>query len=338
MKKVLLFVGVVGLLFSCSKEEARDYATLSGKIENATVKELIINGKSGYSKKISINEDGIFSDTLNLKKTGELFMFMANGRSQVFLKNGDDIKVTVDANNFNKTLKYSGKGSETSSYIAEKLLMQSKIPIQNYFKLDKANFDKKINELTNKFTELIKKHNKIDTAFASEEKKSLEKLPEMLSKQYAQMNAKNTQIASLDGKPSPEFNNYENYKGGTTSLKDLRGKYVYIDVWATWCRPCIGEIPHLQKLEREFHNKNIEFVSISVDKESAKGKWKKMIADKKMSGVQLFATQGDSFSKDFNINSIPRFILLDPKGNVVKSNAPRPSSPDIKKVLNNLLK
>ena len=47
-----------------------------------------------------------------------------------------------------------------------------------------------------------------------------------------------------------------------TKLEDLRGKYVYIDVWATWCGPCRGEIPYLQKVEEKYKGKNIEFVSI----------------------------------------------------------------------------
>src|SRR5690625_7878965 len=66
------------------------------------------------------------------------------------------------------------------------------------------------------------------------------------------------------GKKSPEFD-YENYNGGKTSLESLRGKYVYIDVWATWCGPCLREIPYLKEVEKDYRNKNIEFVAISID-------------------------------------------------------------------------
>ncbi len=139
------------------------------------------------------------------------------------------------------------------------------------------------------------------------------------------------------GKPAPQFTNYENYDGTTTSLKDLKGKYVYIDVWATWCGPCRGEIPYLQKLEEHFKGKNIVFVSISIDKQSAHEKWKKMIADKKMGGIQLFAGADKSFTAAYRVNSIPRFILIDPNGNVVASRTTRPSQPQTKELLEKLL-
>lgn len=139
------------------------------------------------------------------------------------------------------------------------------------------------------------------------------------------------------GKPSPQFTNYENYDGTTTSLKDLKGKYVYIDIWATWCGPCRTEIPYLQKLEKHFEGKKIEFVSISLDKQGAHGKWKKMIADKKMGGIQLFAGKDKSFASAFRVSSIPRFILIDPNGNVVASRTTRPSQPQTKELLEKLL-
>lgn len=130
------------------------------------------------------------------------------------------------------------------------------------------------------------------------------------------------------GNVSPQFVNYENNAGGTTSLADLKGKYVYIDVWATWCGPCKREIPFLQKVEKKYHGKNIEFVSLSIDVAKDHGKWKQMIKDKSLGGIQLFADSDwkSKFVTDYGINGIPRFILIDPAGKIVSSSAPRPSN------------
>lgn len=140
------------------------------------------------------------------------------------------------------------------------------------------------------------------------------------------------------GEPSPKFVNYENNTGGTTSLDDLKGKYVYIDVWATWCGPCIREIPALKNVEKQFHGKNIEFVSISIDKKKDYDKWKKMIVDKDLKGIQLIADNEwqSVFVKDYSIKGIPHFILIDPAGNIVNANAPRPSSTELVTLIESL--
>ncbi|GGZ69141.1 TlpA family protein disulfide reductase [Algibacter mikhailovii] len=144
--------------------------------------------------------------------------------------------------------------------------------------------------------------------------------------------------AVAKGRPSPKFVDYENIKGGTTSLDDLKGKYVYIDVWATWCGPCRAEIPSLKAIEEQYHGKNIEFVSISIDKAADHDKWESMVVNEVLGGVQLFADNdwNSSFVKDYQINGIPRFILIDSDGNIMDSNAPRPSSPELVHLFNEL--
>ncbi|WP_405609506.1 TlpA family protein disulfide reductase [Polaribacter sp. Asnod1-A03] len=144
--------------------------------------------------------------------------------------------------------------------------------------------------------------------------------------------------ALAEGSPSPTFTDYENNAGGTTSLKDLKGKYLYIDVWATWCGPCIAEVPSLKKLEKEYHNKNIEFMSISIDKIKDHEKWQKMIVDKELKGIQLFADNNweSKFVEDYMIKGIPRFILIDPKGNIINANAARPSDQKLVEKLESL--
>lgn len=148
-----------------------------------------------------------------------------------------------------------------------------------------------------------------------------EALKERLTKQFEAIQ----KLAA--GKTSPTFVNYENNAGGTTSLADLKGKYVYIDLWATWCKPCKAEIPFLKKVEKKYSDKNIEFVSISIDTKADHDTWKQMIKDKELGGIQLMADNDwkSKFILDYQVQGIPHFILIDPEGNIVKSFAPRPS-------------
>jgi len=146
-----------------------------------------------------------------------------------------------------------------------------------------------------------------------------------------ELTAKYAKIKTLTiGNPSPKFD-YENFKGGKTSLESLKGKYVYIDVWATWCGPCRREIPSLQKVEEQYHGKNIEFVSLSIDAKKDYEKWRKFVEEKKLGGIQLFADNdwNSKFVQEYAIEGIPRFILVDPNGNIVSADAPRPSDPKL---------
>lgn len=152
-------------------------------------------------------------------------------------------------------------------------------------------------------------------------------------KNYNEAYETNKQL--LKGMPSPVFSDYENHAGGTMSLADLEGKYTYIDVWATWCGPCLREVPFLKEVESKFHDKNINFVSISVDQLEDHGTWIDMVKDKELGGIQLFADNSwqSDFVKGYGIKGIPRFILLDDEGNIVDANAPRPSNPELIEVL-----
>ena len=140
------------------------------------------------------------------------------------------------------------------------------------------------------------------------------------------------------GSPSPKFSNYENFNGGTTSLDDFKGKVTYIDIWATWCLPCRGEIPALKELEKKFHGKDVAFVSISIDQN--KDEWKEFVKNEDLKGVQLFAENAfeSQFIQDYGIRQIPTFIIIDKEGKIVNADAPRPSSDEITGLLEGLLK
>ena len=126
------------------------------------------------------------------------------------------------------------------------------------------------------------------------------------------------------GNPAPAFA-YSDINGNLISLTDLKGKYVYIDVWSTTCGGCIQQIPHLIKLEEEFEDKNIIFLGVSLDNNNEK--WKNMVIDKGLKGIQIRATEGwkSQFAKDYKIWGIPTFILIDRDQKFIDARALRPS-------------
>ncbi|MGK7397838.1 MAG: TlpA family protein disulfide reductase [Candidatus Cyclobacteriaceae bacterium M3_2C_046] len=145
------------------------------------------------------------------------------------------------------------------------------------------------------------------------------------------MNEKLAQLETLmPGKPAPQFT-FSDIEGNLVSLEDLKGQYVYIDVWATWCGPCIAEIPQLKALEEDF-GQQIAFVSISID--PSEEKWKNYVGEKELGGIQLYSEGAwdSEINELFMIRGIPRFILIDPEGNIVNADASRPSSPDTRKL------
>jgi thiol-disulfide isomerase/thioredoxin len=127
------------------------------------------------------------------------------------------------------------------------------------------------------------------------------------------------------GKKAPDADFYD-VNGNLSSISSYKGKVIYIDTWATWCGPCKREIPHLHELEESMKNENVVFLSVSTDKDI--NAWKNFLQTQHMSGNQLHQSDDPetSMSKMYNVDSIPRFILIDEEGKIVSANAPRPSS------------
>ena len=128
------------------------------------------------------------------------------------------------------------------------------------------------------------------------------------------------------GSPSPSFN-YPDSSGKNISLESLKGKLVYVDVWATWCGPCKAQIPFLKQLEEKYREEDIAFVSLSIDQLKNISKWKDMIVDKQLEGIQIIADKAwrSKFVTDYVIEGIPRFILIDKDGNLMDPISPRPA-------------
>jgi thiol-disulfide isomerase/thioredoxin len=128
----------------------------------------------------------------------------------------------------------------------------------------------------------------------------------------------------------------------TTALDSLirqyPGKVIYVDFWAPWCAPCMGEMPHSKRLKENLKGDNIVFVYLAC--KCSENSWKSTITNKEIDGVNLLLSNEDYtiLTKRYRISGIPHFLLINKKGEIVNDNAPRPSNEKSKTAIVELLK
>lgn len=147
--------------------------------------------------------------------------------------------------------------------------------------------------------------------------------PEIKKTEYGKEFLRSAEMAKKSA-PGSKFVDitFQDTSGNKIKLSDLagKGKYVLLELWASWCAPCIKDIPHLKDVYALYHPFGFEVIQISMDDD--RKKWIKAINDQKMKWLQisdLNAFNGD-FSKVYNFDSIPTCILIDPNGEIVTRN------------------
>lgn len=302
-----------------------------GKIANRNSDVLYIKDNNTIMKEIKLNTEGAFNDSFETKE-GLYQMFDGVEYADLYLKPGYDLDLKMDAKQFDESIKYTGKGEIENNFLAQATLNESTFNYNELLAADEANFNKMIEAKKNSDFQKLESA-KLDSNFVVLQKQNIEESLFGLKQYYNQKLAGK----KMNNSKAPNFD-FENHAGGKTTLESLKGKYVYIDLWATWCGPCRAEIPFLKELEKSLHDKNIAFVSISTDSEKDHEKWRTFVKEKELTGIQLYADRANmDFIKAFNVNTIPRFILIDPTGNVVDADAARPSDPKLKEQLAGLL-
>ncbi|MCL2074032.1 MAG: AhpC/TSA family protein [Marinilabiliaceae bacterium] len=137
------------------------------------------------------------------------------------------------------------------------------------------------------------------------------------SMKFRQQMMEQMQMAMSMLEPGNEAPNFilTDIKGKEVDLKSFRGKYVFIDFWASWCRPCRMENPNLVKVYKIYGGKNFEIISISLDETPEE--WKKGVADDGLTWTQLYDATGEVAEK-YGVETIPNTWLLDKEGVILK--------------------
>jgi len=144
-------------------------------------------------------------------------------------------------------------------------------------------------------------------------------------------------VVILPGDIAPDFSG-RTLEGKLMSLKDFKGKVVYVDIWASWCAPCLEEIPYAKKLHSAFQEDKVIFLNVSIDR--SREAWKKrLVKEKDWLGTHIILDEkgSDSLWRNYKLNGIPKYLLIDQTGKIVSADASRPSSKSIKKEITALL-
>ena len=109
--------------------------------------------------------------------------------------------------------------------------------------------------------------------------------------------------------------------GSNVSMKGLKGKVVVIDFWATWCGPCVAEMPHMKGLYAKYHPRGVEFVGVSLDKPRDQGGFdslKEFIKKNEIAWPQFYEGKPDAreFAQSWGIEVVPTVFIVDAQGNL----------------------
>ena len=317
------------LVAGCREGRKNNLSTIEVKVENHQLLDslLIYDKEKSWEVKSSLKFEAssMARDTMNIAKNKlyQIYSFKDGKQDELgelLLSPSSNIKVSLNEKELFESINYSGSFESPNNFMAYSKKYQNQLSemVRNGVE------EKHLEELIKEKGILIREEGvslQIVDSLKTYVATSFDKFSEILKKK----NAKYLYKASLVNTLGNNFS-FTDTDNKNISLTDFKGKYVYLDVWATWCKPCKVEYVFLKELEAYFSNSDeFQIISISTDRE--KDKWENYVDNKVMEGVQLYSGANSDFVNFYDIGALPRFIFLDKKGKIISPDEIRPSNP-----------
>lgn len=343
--------------FSCEEKKTTDgMVGISGAIENAPAGAIILSqftdnrpivldtlqldSKGNFSYEVAVDTPTFYELNLYGQKSVRLALFQ------------EDVEVTYDFSN-PESLVIEGSKDTQEMVKIEKLMeaYQAKVNSLNedYYKAMGENDTETIKQIqvdamaleSNQSSEVKNVINSMGDSFASlaaigllnpkNEFQFMDSLVAKLDETYpetksiVQLKQQLDEMRALSmGQIAPEIE-LPNPAGDIVKLSDLRGKYVMIDFWAAWCKPCREENPNVVKLYNEYKEKGFEVFGVSLDR--TKEAWVDAIAEDGLTWTQVSDLQyfNSAAAELYQIDAIPATYLIDPDGKIIGKDLRGPS-------------
>jgi peroxiredoxin len=350
VKNFLLLI-VLASFFSCGQGGKREFdgkVKISGKLTNAPEGKIVVSSIEDEQAKAIVELDlgsgGKFDYTLTLEGPG-FYMLNLMDRKEVRLALYDqDVEVNYD---FSNEESLEVKGSTDSEYMQQidALMVQYQEQINalnsSYFEAMSSRNTEEIKNIQMQAMNLESEHaekvktllGSMDGSFAAlaglpmiNPKKDFQFLDGLITKmneKYPGFKTVQNLMAQLDdmralsvGQLAPEIT-LPDPDGQLVSLSGLRGKYVLIDFWAAWCRPCREENPNVVRLYNQYKDQGFEVFGVSLDR--TKDAWVKAIEDDNLTWTHVSDLQyfNSAAAALYQINAIPATYMIDPDGKII---------------------
>lgn len=344
MKNFLLLALVFTSFYSTAQK-----TTLSGEIKNSFQDWVYVRHfvTEGQKRKLVVLDsakinDGKYAMEFQLDQSRTVQFYDGNEFASVRMNPGDNIKMNLNANYFDETIRFHGDRADVNNMMVNYYLSNERImgaiwsEIGGIAEEDTSAALIAVEKLTNELKGLVETMRsdfpEIEDDLVDRLQQIdglLERIPKMMKNniQFSKMEKSVVGQAFLDATGT-------DLAGKEAKISDFYGKPVVLDFWATWCGPCMYEMPFMGPIEETFEGKvNIVAVAVWDDE----GKWSKKAPELGFSNnIFLSREQSKEIQELYMINGIPRYMLLDAKGNVVSINAERPSG-GLKKQLEDYL-